>query len=212
MPANVVEPCNSFVRFIRRQTYRRHETPRRVSSDELERVKNIMSVSSMTDETPWTPCRRIRTSRICNMDKTPLPFEYLDGCTYDVKGSKTVAASVKSGWDKRQATLMLCIWADGVARTKPKIIFHGSSKGRLFKQEQHLYHPNVTVAFNPTAYNNEELMMQWLDEDLHPSMLGNDGMLILDYASFHLTDDVKDRMKGLHIIPAVIPAGMTSLL
>jgi len=63
---------------------------------------------------------------ICNMDKTPLPFEYLDGETYANKGSHTVQVkATASGWDKQQATIVLCICGSGKNRLKPFIIFKG---------------------------------------------------------------------------------------
>jgi hypothetical protein len=43
-----------------------------------------------------------------NFDETPIPFEYIDKKTYNLKGAKTVTAKTdRSGWDKRQATLIL---------------------------------------------------------------------------------------------------------
>jgi hypothetical protein len=59
---------------------------------------------------------------ICNIDHTPLPFEYLSGRTYAMKEDKTVwAKAIKSGWDKRQAALMLTAFADGVPGVPPII-------------------------------------------------------------------------------------------
>lgn len=58
---------------------------------------------------------RYDLGNICNIDETPLPFEYLSGWTYDFEGSKTVwVRESQSGWDKRQASLVLCVFADGV--------------------------------------------------------------------------------------------------
>ena len=60
--------------------------------------------------------------RIANMDQTPLPFEHLCGGAYACKEDKTVwAKSVRSGWDKRQATLGLTVFADGIPYVKPDI-------------------------------------------------------------------------------------------
>jgi hypothetical protein len=45
---------------------------------------------------------RIKLSEICNMDQSPMPFEYLKGRTYAKKGSQTVRLKEgKSGHDKR---------------------------------------------------------------------------------------------------------------
>ncbi|RPB29326.1 hypothetical protein L211DRAFT_872096 [Terfezia boudieri ATCC MYA-4762] len=53
-------------------------------------------------------------SNILNLDETPIPFEYLDGRTLDFIGNKSISVKTQqSGWDKRQATLILYLFADG---------------------------------------------------------------------------------------------------
>ena len=62
---------------------------------------------------------RIKLSEICNMDQSPLPFEYLKGRTYAKRGDRTVRIKEgKSGHDKRQCTLQIAVFADGVLRCK----------------------------------------------------------------------------------------------
>jgi hypothetical protein len=83
-----------------------------------------------------------------------LPFEFLSGYSYDFKGARTIAGkSDRNGWDKRQATIILYIMADGSTPFKPVIIFH--SKGTVATREN--YDERVEVHFNETAYNNEKL-------------------------------------------------------
>jgi hypothetical protein len=49
---------------------------------------------------------RIKLSEICNIDQSPLLFEYLKGRTYAKKGDRTVRIKEgKSGHDKRQCIL-----------------------------------------------------------------------------------------------------------
>jgi hypothetical protein len=99
-----------------------------------------------------------------NFDETPISFEYISKKTYNIQGAKIVTAKTnRSGWGKRQATLILYIFADGVPRIKPKLTFRGKATdegGKIEERESHLYHKCVTVHFNSTAYNNEELTMQ----------------------------------------------------
>jgi len=58
------------------------------------------------------------------MDQTPLPFEYLEGQTCNTIGDKTIwLQSTKSGWDKKQGTIQLTIFADGIPRVAPLIFF-----------------------------------------------------------------------------------------
>lgn len=64
---------------------------------------------------------------IYNIDETPLPFEWLSGRPYDFIGTKTIwVKELKSGCDKCQASLVLCIFTAGVNRVLPMIIFHGT--------------------------------------------------------------------------------------
>ena len=61
-----------------------------------------------------------------SMDQTPLPFTFADGETYSDKGDRSVwVRGGASGWDKRQATVQLKVFADGVARVRPLLIFRG---------------------------------------------------------------------------------------
>ena len=100
---------------------------------------------------------RFLLSNIINMDQTPLPWEYLEGRSYEFKGKRTVwAKSKKSGWGKRQATIQLTIFADGIARVKPLLIFCGAVDGKSAtrKREAKRYHSGVVVQFNQKAYAN----------------------------------------------------------
>jgi hypothetical protein len=64
--------------------------------------------------------RRYPSKLILNVDETPLPFEFLSGYTYDWKGVTTVAGkSDRSSWDKRQATIVLHIMANGDTFFRP---------------------------------------------------------------------------------------------
>ncbi len=143
----------------------------------------------------------LNPARIMNMDEVPIPFEYLDGYTYEKKGSKSVAAKTdRSGWAKRQATLILYIFADGKCRVKPKIIFHGAVNSTIPDKEGWQYHPAVSVEFNPTAYNNEGLFRRFIDDELAPILSGAEpNLLVMDVAAFHKTDEIRARLRELSI-------------
>ncbi|KAA8908999.1 hypothetical protein FN846DRAFT_905881 [Sphaerosporella brunnea] len=103
------------------------------------------------------------------MDQTPAPFEYLDGQTYILKGSKNVQAkATKSGWDKWQATLMISASGDG-QMLKIILIFRG--EGLIPHEElKQLYSSSnkVIALFNENAYCNKEVMQQLRDGLLVP--------------------------------------------
>lgn len=69
---------------------------------------------------------RFKLSEIANMDQTPLPYEFNEGKTYSKRGAKTVwVKEQRSGWNKRQATLQICVYTDGLPHTEPLIMFRG---------------------------------------------------------------------------------------
>ncbi|RPB04382.1 hypothetical protein L873DRAFT_1758859 [Choiromyces venosus 120613-1] len=156
---------------------------------------------------------RYHLASICNMDQTPLPFEFLSGQTYEPKGSKTVwVKGGTSGWDKRQATLQLTIFADGEMRVLPLIFFKGKGTGMSILREKTLYDPHVIVKFNPTGYANSENMEEWIEEQLVPALNCKPALLVLDLFAGHKTDNVLDAFKAHDITLSIIPAGCTGII
>ena len=109
---------------------------------------------------------------------------------------------------------MLYIFADGIQRIQPKLIFHGKAgpTGDIFRRERHLYSNEITVAFNNTAYNNKDLFETWIDEEYCPILTGHDNLLVMDVATFHKTPSILKRLRENHVMTAFIPSGCTSLL
>lgn len=100
------------------------------------------------------------------MNQTPLPFENLDGKTYAKKGEKIIyLKEYRSGWNKRQCTLQLCVHTNGVSRTKPLIMFKGSEKGDSRRRiEEKRYSLDVKVIFNLKAYANTQNLKGWVKD------------------------------------------------
>jgi hypothetical protein len=125
-PQAVADVTNCFIQFVRRNSCRESV------------FASIALRSSPPDDSEFTSywkqsslCK-FPSNLIINLDKIPLPFEFLSGYSYDFKGASTMAGkSERSGWDKRQATIILYIMADGSTPFKPVIIFHG--KGTVAK-------------------------------------------------------------------------------
>lgn len=98
------------------------------------------------------------------MDQTPLPFEYTDGRTYAKKGNKTIwVKEQRSGWNKRQATLQLCLYADGKPHTPPLLMFKGQEGLNTAPRRAELarFPRGIHVIFNKKAYANGENLKQW---------------------------------------------------
>jgi hypothetical protein len=90
------------------------------------------------------------------MDQTPLPFENLNGRTYNKKGEKTVwLKEHQYGWNKRQCTLQLTVHANSIPHTKPLIMFKGSeTRDSHHYIEEKSYPKDIVVIFNKKAYAN----------------------------------------------------------
>ncbi|RPB02545.1 DDE-domain-containing protein [Choiromyces venosus 120613-1] len=157
------------------------------------------------------PVGRYELANICNLDETPIPFEYLQGKTYNKEGEKTVRVKeTRSGWDKRQATLVLCIFADGIPRVPPMVIFHGT--GVRLQAERRRYDRDVLVEFNPTAYMNDRLFTRYVSQYLIPVLEGRPTLFALDLMGSHKTPAVLNLLHQNNITPSLIPGGCTGLV
>lgn len=69
-----------------------------------------------------------------------------------------------SGLDKRQATLQLCIRAEGDQNVKPALVFR--EKGNVSSVEEENYDKRVDVYFQQNAWMDSEVNMQWCRKTL----------------------------------------------
>jgi hypothetical protein len=139
----------SWLQYNRRQTVIRTDGTLLVG---LDRGPNVLVV------------RQFKLSEVANIDQTPLAFDFMGSKTYESKGAKTVfQKESRSGWDKRQCTLQVAAYGDGIQRCRPLLIFHGAEKGDSRRTaEVRRYHPDVEVLWNPKAWANEKTMLYWI--------------------------------------------------
>ena len=104
----------------------------------------------------WIPKN---TYNIDQVGSDSVPFVNEQDKTCDTLGAKEVCVSQpSSGLDKRQATLQLCIGADGEQNVKPALIFRGN--GRVATEEKEKYDKRIDVYFQQNAWMDEEINMQ----------------------------------------------------
>ena len=157
------------------------------------------------------PVGRYELANICNFDERPIPYDYLQGKTYNPAGEKTIWVNEsQSGWDKRQASQVWCIFADRIPRIPPMIIFRGTGT-RLNAEKPH-YHPGVLVEFNATAYMNHTLFERYITNHLIPALGGRPSLFALDLMGSHRTPTILDLLRRNNIVPSLIPGGCTSLI
>ena len=150
---------------------------------------------------------------IANMDKTPLPFVMGDGKTYNQTGSKEIwCASGSSELEKRQCTVQLTIFADGVSRVRLLLIFRG--KGLCIKaEEKRKWDKQVKVLFQKNAWCNEKMMKEWTADKwanyfTNPPTPGPSGkILVADVHRAQQTANVKQLLQNkstllINVLPA----------
>ena len=111
---------------LRRKTHFAQKTPDEVSSVITSFHRSLLQVRKRGT---------YQLKGIANMDQTPLPFILTDNKTYETTGSQDVfCISGRSGLDKRQCSVQLTVFADGVPRVRPLLIFRG--KGMRIKDDE----------------------------------------------------------------------------
>ena len=127
-------------------------------------IKNIDSDCGLPRSIDTPLVGRFKLSEIANMNQMPIGFEFLSNRTYDFKGAKTVwLKEQRSGWDQRQATLQVCVFANGIKRCQPLLIYHGDPIGdSRCSVEEKLYNKRVCVAFNQTAQADSCNLQDWV--------------------------------------------------
>ena len=125
-----------FDRFKARQSISLRRTTniaQRPADDKEEAIRQfhhtIRKTAQVRNDEELRDVGRYSLRQIANMDQTPLPFSFASDGTYSEKGAKTVwVRGGASGMEKRQCTVQLTIFADGVPRVKPLLIFRGQGK------------------------------------------------------------------------------------
>lgn len=194
LPADIADAILNWVRFNRRNSKLRPD-----DKGELEDLPARIG------------CHQL--SNISNMDQTPLPFECLEGQTYNKIGEKTIwAQSSQSGWDKRQGTIQLTVFADGIPQVKQLIFFRGQGIGPTVVREKESYDPRVVIKFNAKAYANAENFLEDLEDQFIPILSGQPSPLVLDLFPAHKTQEVLDTFLANDITVSLVHGGCTSLV
>jgi hypothetical protein len=162
---------------------------------------------------------RFKLSEIANMDQTPIAFGFLSGRTYDFKGAKTIwVKEQRSGWDRRQAILQICVFADGARRCQPLLIFHGDPVGDSRRREEiKLYDQKVCVAFNKTAWAEKVNLRKWVKKQYSTTSAyftkeKEPRFLCLDAFAPQMTKELRDKFKRLNYTASYIPGGCTGFV
>lgn len=136
-----------------------------------------------------------------NVDQVPLAFVVEQDRTYDFSGSKQVWVSQPgSCLDKRQATLQLCIRAEGRQTVKPALVFRG--KGNVSTHEIEKYDKDIDAYFQPCA---------WMKNTLKNGLKDNpaEKVLFADNVSFQLAQNFHEACRDLNTVVYLLPENHT---
>ena len=199
--------CNRKRISLRRKTNASQKTP-----DQL--------VNAITKFHQKLLCERIRgkfqLKDIANMDQTPLPFVLDDSRTYDTVGAKEMLVrSGQSGLDKRQCTVHLTVFGDGVCRLRPTLIFRGKGL-RISKEEKSNWDKRVKVFFQEKAWCDQTIMKCWINEEwgnmfFNPANPESSGKIVCaDVHRAQQTATVKRMLQSKNTVLVNIPPGCAS--
>lgn len=159
---------------------------------------------------------RFPPSRMFHMDQVPLPFSPNSRSTLNLKGKQCVIAEPAGDGGKRFATLQVTICANpNQAPINLEVYFRGSGK-RLSLEELNFYEnlPNVNVRFQPKAWADERICMDYLRYFREATARLNLGEVLLgmDNHGSQATPLCRSFMKNMGIVPAYTPANCTDCI
>jgi len=110
--------------------------------------------------------------------------------------------------------MQFTIFADGVARLLPLMIFRGKedSKTTVRQGKALQYDPRVMVSFNSKAYATTITILHWLLKQLLLELSGLPSLLIMDLLHSHRTKPVKKLLKKNDVTLSLVPAGCTGIV
>ncbi|CAI7895033.1 unnamed protein product [Closterium sp. NIES-54] len=149
--------------------------------------------------------RGIDTAWIINADQTPLWLEMPATTTVEETGVRSVPIR-SAGYQKQRVTVMLACTADG-RKLKPWVFF---KRKTLPKGD---FPADVVVACHENGWMDSPGIVRWLEEGVKPFVKPRFGrhakssMLVLDSYRGHLTEEVKEKLREMNCVPAIIPSG-----
>ena len=111
--------------------------------------------------------------------------------------------------------MQLTVFADGVPRVCPLVIFRGKGL-RITHKEQEAWDHRVQVAFQPNAWCDKSMMKKWISEQwgnifINPRTTGSAGkILVADVHRVQQTDGVKALLKKKNNELVNVPPSCTS--
>ena len=148
---------------------------------------------------------------VYNVDQSPIVLQESSNTTLEFEGATTVRVSTKESGDKRYATLQIVVrLCNGVPQPLITVIFRGQGK-RISAEERNGYDKRVTVLFQPKAWVNEEIFLDWIDA--FAAFKGDSKVLLfMDNLSAQQTDPVRNKLASKGIKAWYLPPNCTDIV
>ena len=155
-------------------------------------------------------------NQIANMDETPLFMNITNTKTIAKIGSKEVDIKTHEQ-EKIHVTTILWIIADGT-KLPPMLAFKGQPDGRVerrLNKNWFVKDKKVFAYCQSKAWNNQTIMKKWINEVWRKYsyfIVKKETMLVMDDASMHKIDIVKNKIKECNTKISMIPGGLARYL
>ena len=151
---------------------------------------------------------------VINMDETNFDFDDSRSVTLERVGTRTV--SLRSTKSCKRATVILAVTLSG-EKLPPFVIFAGKRKARIHRQvtvqaAERGFPGDVLYSVQENAWNNGEVMQEWLKRVYEPWCRGSQSVLLMDDFSGHWVPEAVNYMESINCKTILIPKGHTSKL
>lgn len=154
---------------------------------------------------------------VVNMDETNFDFDDSRMVTLERVGARTVNGRATKSC--KRASVLLAVSQAG-EKLPPFIIFQGKRHARIHREvttlaEKRGYPASVVMSVQANAWNDGELMLEWVKRVYKPWMLRKQlskSLLILDDFRGHWVTPVTDALSAINTEPLLVPKGYTAKL
>jgi hypothetical protein len=156
---------------------------------------------------------RYAATVLFHMDQIPLPFVLDSSRSLNGSGRPCYIFQPPGDLDKRQASVQLCIRAEGDQIVRPALILRGTGM-RMTQPERAVYEllsPFISVYFQPKAWCDGQIALAWLDQFQEETAHLGDRVLGMDQHGAQKTQACRQKMTDFKIFPAYTPEGFIPL-
>jgi hypothetical protein len=161
---------------------------------------------------------RYLPQNVLNSDQVPVRASEMSDVTYEKRGADTVRIAQQKGSDKRMATLQVCVSLDGSAtnrKPQPKIAIIFKGKGNISAAERAAYDPRVDVYFQPKAWMDSGLFVEWTNRTLKPfveNLPAGPKAMVLDNLRAQTNEESATALRAIGVDRRLLPEGTTDMI